>query len=405
MHCNWRVSVLAKNLALAGFLFCLALLIYKCKNPKIATDYYVIQPVATHENGNGFVGSATCIQCHKNIYDSHINTAHFKTSARADSLSIKGSFKEGKNTFTFKDRAVFTLTETNSGFYQRANFIHNQLELESFYLPIEIVFGSGTKGQSYLGWEDDQLFQLQTSYFTPADRWANSPGLENLRAKRPVVARCMECHSTFAKNTGINKSGNRYDRNNIIYGIDCERCHGPAAKHVGYQQKNPKVKTAKYILKYQELSRQQRLDACALCHSGGNRAAIKPPFSFLVGDELNKFYHPHQEDNNVTLDVHGNQYGLLTSSACFKNSPKMDCTTCHNPHENERGKSKNFNLKCISCHSQSNNSCKNEHQQTDTSMTDCIACHMPLVPSKSMVIQIDSVKTAVKVRTHNIAIY
>jgi hypothetical protein len=37
-------------------------------------------------------------------------------------------------------------------------------------------------------------------------------------------------------------------------------------------------------------------------------------------------------------------------------------------------------------------------------MTDCIACHMPLVPSKSMVIQIDSVKTAVKVRTHNIAI-
>ena len=405
MRRYWRASILAKNLVLGGFLFCLVLLIYKCKNPEIASDYFAIPPVATHWNGNGFAGSTTCIQCHSDIYKSHINTAHYKTSARADSLNIKGSFKTGENTFTFKDRALFTMIKTDSGFYQRSNFIHNQLELARFNLPIDIVFGSGTKGQSYLSWQDDELFQLQASYFTPADRWTNSPGLENLRAKRPVVARCMECHSTFAKNTSPDKRGNKYDQNNIIYGIDCERCHGPGAKHVGYQQKHPEAKLAKYMLSYKDLTRQQRLDACALCHSGGNREAIEPPFTFLAGDNLKDFYHPHKEEGSGSLDVHGNQYGLLTNSACFKNSPKMDCTTCHASHENERGKSERFNLKCISCHSQSTSSCKKEPQQTAISMTDCITCHMPLTPSKSMAVQLDGIKTSVNVRSHFIAIY
>ncbi len=403
MHRYWRLRSLAKNLLLSALLFCLLLIVYRCKNPEIASDYYAIEPIAVHGNGGAFAGSASCIACHKDIYDTHVHTAHYKTSALADSSSIKGSFKTGENTFTFNDRAVFTMIKTDSGFYQRANFIHNQLEL--FKLPIDIVFGSGTKGQSYLSWEDDKLFQLQASYFTPENRWMSSPGLENLRAQRPVVARCFECHSTFAKNITPNGRGNQYDKKNIIYGIDCERCHGPAAKHVGYQQKNPKTRMAKYILKYKELSRQQRLDACALCHSGGNRAAKEPPFGFLVGDNLDKFYFPHEEDDEDTLDVHGNQYGLLASSACFKNSPQMDCTTCHNPHENERGESELFNLKCMSCHSQSTISCKEEDTHANTSMTDCITCHMPLTPSKSMVIKVDSTKTAVKVRTHNIAIY
>lgn len=403
MQQYWNKPSLPKNFLIVIMLFLLVLTVYKCKNPEIASDYFVIESIATHRNGSGFVGSATCIPCHREIYITHTNTAHYKTSSPADSLNIKGNFKTGENTFILNDRVLFTLMETDSGFYQRGNFVHNQQEL--FNLPIDIVFGSGTKGQSYLSWKNDELFQLQASYFTPADSWTSSPGLKNLRVQRPVVAGCFECHSTFAKNSGTDKKGNRYDRGKIIYGIDCERCHGPAAKHVGYQQKNPKANTAKYILEYTELSRQQRLDACALCHSGGDRQAIEPPFSFLVGDDLDKFYRPSEVEINDSLDVHGNQYGLLASSDCFKNSPKMDCTTCHNPHKNERGDSENFNRKCMNCHSQTDISCKKDVEHMDISMKDCINCHMPLRPSKSMVMKLESTKTAVQVRTHLIDIY
>lgn len=376
--------------------------IYNCKNPEVASDYYIIEPVAVHENGKAFVGSTSCIPCHTDIYNTHINTAHFKTSALADSSKIKGSFELGKNTFTLNDRVMFTMMATDSGFYQQANFIHNQLEL--FNLPVDIVFGSGTKGQSYLSWENDELLQLQTSYFTPANRWTSSPGLKQLTSPRPVIARCFECHSTYAKNSTPDKKGNRFDKNQIVYGIDCERCHGPSAKHVGYHQKNPDAKLSKYMAKQGMLSKQQRLDACALCHSGG-RKQIQPPFSFLVGDDLNKFSISDTKENETSLDVHGNQYELLTSSACFKKSQIMDCNTCHDPHKNERGNNQVFNQKCIGCHTLPEISCKIDQRTMNAQMANCISCHMPLIPSSSMVMQLDSIKAAVEVRTHLIDIY
>jgi hypothetical protein len=43
--------------------------------------------------------------------------------------------------------------------------------------PFDIVIGSGRKGQTYLYWKDDKIFQLPVSYYTPTDSWVNSPGL------------------------------------------------------------------------------------------------------------------------------------------------------------------------------------------------------------------------------------
>ncbi|MEL6919036.1 MAG: multiheme c-type cytochrome [Bacteroidota bacterium] len=395
-------SIDFKSFLIGTGLFMVAFVIYKCKNPEVASDYHSIEPVAIHKNGKAFAGSASCIPCHAHIYDTQINTAHFKTSALADSSKIKGSFELGKNTFTLNDRVQFTMMATDSGYYQRANFIHNQLEL--FNLKVDVVFGSGTKGQSYLSWDKDALLQLQTSYLTKADRWTSSPGVKELSSPKRATGRCIECHSTYAKNTTSNIAGNGFDKDQIIYGIDCERCHGPSAKHVGYHQKNPTAKVSKYMVKHKALSRQQRLDACALCHSGG-RKQIRPPFSFLVGDDLDKFSIPGTKEDNTSLDVHGNQYELLTRSLCFEKSEKMDCSTCHDPHKNERGNTRVFNRRCIGCHTLPEVSCTIDGQTMNTQKDNCISCHMPLIPSSSMVMQLDSVQTAVEVRTHLIDIY
>jgi len=61
------------------------------------------------------------------------------------------------------------------------------------------------------------------------------------------------------------------------------------------------------------------------------------PFTFKTGDKLSSFRMPnHRPIDSTTIDVHGNQYGLLTASACFKKSEALNCTTCHNAHENQR---------------------------------------------------------------------
>ena len=42
-----------------------------------------------------------------------------------------------------------------------------------------------------------------------------------------------------------------YDKVQILYGIDCERCHGAASEHVAFQQAHTEEKTAKYIIRHE----------------------------------------------------------------------------------------------------------------------------------------------------------
>src|SRR5690606_1855563 len=106
-----------------------------------------------------------------------------------------------------------------------------------------------------------------------------------------------------------------------------------------------------HIVNPARLTRQQRLDNCALCHSG-IRDNIMPAFTFMVSDKLDDFSFPsYAADSAATLDVHGNQYGLLTSSKCFEMSD-MDCSSCHNVHVKETRKLEVFSSRCMNCHKQ-----------------------------------------------------
>src|SRR6185295_17882311 len=120
-----------------------------------------------------------------------------------------------------------------------------------------------------------------------------------------------------------------------------------------FQSSHPDEKQAKYIVNPAVLNRQQKLDNCALCHSG-IREMTRPSFSFVVGDKLDDYSLPDYElDSVAKLDVHGNQYGLLTASRCFKNST-MDCSSCHNVHRKEASSMELFSQRCMSCHTEAN---------------------------------------------------
>ncbi len=371
-------------------------------------SYVAITPIAQHHNGMEFIDSAICIECHKQIVEDHLETAHYNSLRPASVNTIKGSFEDGKNSFRLNDKVTFEMVAKDNGFYQQP--VINAQKTPFYSAKMDLVVGSGTKGQSYLMWNNNSLFQLQASYFTPTRSWINSPGApDQLAPARPVIERCLECHTTYAQNISGNKNSNQFHRKNIVYGIDCQRCHGAVSNHVKYHQQNPGKKTAKHILKYSTLSRQQRLDACALCHSGLRSKTTERAFTFMIGDTLENFSFPDYDESSLEeLDVHGNQYGLLKASACFKSSNTLDCTSCHNPHKKERGQLLSFNQKCINCHRSQNNPvvCSEDQTQTQHMSNNCVQCHMPLVNSKSMKIQFKEDKEiSVKVRTHLISIY
>lgn len=353
---------------------------------------------------NLYAGSAACITCHKSIYDSFIGTAHYMTSRAAAEKFIKGSFEEGKNRFAYNQFIEVRMEKRDSVFFQTAYINGAPSHSES----MDIVVGSGRKGQTYLYWKENALFQLPISYYVPAKSWCNSPGFPMATPKfsRNVSGRCLECHGSNAVIEDYDNVS-YFDRNSIVYGVDCERCHGPAAAHVDYHSKNPLDKEAKFLFVEKQLSRQQNLDVCALCHAG-IRTATKPAFSFKTGDKLEDFSLPkYDADTAAMLDVHGNQYGLLSSSKCFKNS-QMTCSSCHNVHGEEINQPALFSQRCMNCH--------NGHVQKECTVkpvaglvlsNNCIDCHMPSMPSKAIFLQVaDASKSSADfVRSHRIAIY
>lgn len=251
---------------------------------------------------------------------------------------------------------------------------------------------------------------MPITYFTAANTWSNSPGFpDKVIFNRLITSRCLECHTTYAKTISIEgKEPEQFDRKQMILGVDCEKCHGPAAKHVEFQMQNPRERTAKYIINPATLTRLQNLELCALCH-GGRMQKIKPSFEFTAGDKLSDFFMVDTTAPNPdNIDVHANQYGLLRASECFKMSATLTCNTCHNTHENERGRTTLFSERCMTCHDKEHGTfCKLNSLTTASLKKNCIDCHMPLKSSRNIAVMLpgEAFATAALIRSHYISIY
>jgi len=125
-------------------------------------------------------------------------------------------------------------------------------------------------------------------------------------------------------------------------GLQCAKCHPDAADHA--KQRGPSRWT-----------RAESMKLCKECHGGVPGAREPAP------------------------DVHGNQVGLLEMSRCFKASPNLTCTTCHDPHRAER-RVEVLSGKCVQCHEQQK--CKQARDGQG-----CVGCHMAEQKSRKIVFQ------------------
>lgn len=359
--------------------------------------------------GDAYAGAATCIKCHKSVCDAYAFAAHGRTSAMATQDAISGSFTPPGNRFSYGPGMEVTMEKRDSGLCQVATIDGKEVAHR-----FDVVIGSGRKAQTYLYWQGDQLFELPVSYFVMTHSWANSPGFPTDRVwfNRTIPIRCFECHSSYIqKKPAIRVDAfnqiDQFARTQVVYGIDCERCHGPAVQHVSWQEEHPQEKEARYITRYAALSRQQRLDVCGSCHSGTHTMA-RSAFAFKPGDRLSDYYYPESRISATpaTMDVHGNQTQLLMASKCYLKSETLVCTSCHDTHKKERDDVALFSGRCMSCHQ------VGTHKQIDSLSTNvlaanCIDCHMPARASKVITLQTEGQKDPVadKVRSHFITIY
>lgn len=358
-----------------------------------------------NDKAEAYAGSKKCVNCHKDAYEGFLHTAHNITSQPVSSKTLMGNFSFPDNVLLYSYYSRLAMQRTDSGFYQVA---YNRAAEVNRY-RMDIIIGSGVRGQSYLSWQNNQLLQLPASYFTTAHEWVNSPGFSVYAPafNRLVSTRCLECHMTYIKDTSADKLLlGRFDKAQLMYGIQCERCHGSAEKHVLYHEEHPDEEKAKYIFNVAAMTRQQKINLCAYCH-GGMRTGNTPPFGYEQGDTSTHLPVANVVKSNEELDVHGNPYGLLAASKCFTLTQTLQCNTCHNTHQEERGNLALFSTRCMQCHTEGSPSfCKMKHLPLSVLEKNCIDCHMPVKKSRMLTVENDNEKNMpATLRSHLIAVY
>lgn len=182
-----------------------------------------------------YVGDEACARCHQDKSDSYDKTARHITSQVANKNTIVGTFGLGENVMTTTNKNLtFRMDEKGDEFFQTAMWSSAEGSAARTRTErLDLVIGSGGKGQTYLYWRDNQLFQLPVGYSTVLHRWIISPGYIEGQAdfERPIIPRCLECHATYFKTVFPDPGIHLYDTKNFVLGISCERCHGPGRRH------------------------------------------------------------------------------------------------------------------------------------------------------------------------------
>lgn len=366
--------------------------------------------------GTDYAGSESCIQCHKIESEMALKSSHFKATAPAILGNVAGDFDSKNHTFIYDKNTKLVMEKDGDSLYQ----VLYKNGKETARYKFEIVFGA-KHAQTSVYWKDGNTYELPISFYHSINNWATSPGFpaDKPYFDRMVMKDCYACHSSNISSRTVDQSSadknfmsmevvDVINKKTIVYGIDCERCHGPAKKHVDFHLKNPNAKTANSIVSFKSLDRQQRLDACALCHAGNDGMKLKSRFDFKPGDHLSDFYRETKSINDTAqFDVHGNQFRLMAQSKCFINSEKMDCITCHNPHENASKNMASYSKICMSCHQTSKHTDKTLKSVSGSLADNCVECHMPKKPSNAISFQLSNSKELSNyiLRTHKIGIY
>jgi hypothetical protein len=383
-----------KTILVISILTGLVIFLIRCSDKDVSSN---------DPRGPLYAGANACGDCHKDIMSAHMGSHHYKTSAKTSYDELKKLIGSANNEIHYSNSGKVHVEKKDSQFYQ--SYIMEEKTERSEKL--DLALGSGEKAQTYAYWKNEQLLQLPLTYFTAMQSWTNSPGYPTTKPyfDRVILSRCLECHASYVSKTdfqtGPLQVSEKLAANTIVFGIDCERCHGPAAEHVQFHRDNPAAKQAKFIASIKSLTRQQQLDLCASCHSGNDLDVQRTLFAFRPGDTLSNFYLPYFGSGGSEPDVHGKQMQLLQSGKCFQLS-QMTCKSCHDTHLAKENKPVEFTAKCMSCHQDS------EHAlQLKADNKSCINCHMPLQVSKSLNFNngIETKTIPYLLRTHRIAVY
>jgi hypothetical protein len=311
-----------------------------------------------------YAGADACVSCHSAKVASQKATPMARNAMHADDSEILHShprltFDVGRYHYEIKTGGTHSAyTVTDGRHTETATLLW--------------AFGVGRAGQSYLFKKSDgNLYEARVTYFdtlksihfTPA-RALDSPKDVEEAMYRPLgaaeIARCFGCHTTAST------IGEKLDEKNLMLGVTCEACHGPAAKHVasaraalvaGVSDSAPAA-----IFNPAKLNPADSVDFCGACH--GSWWDVK--LSGVKG----------------TATARSQPYRLEQSKCWGKGDARLTCMGCHDPHKDLQTAPSAYDGICLSCHAAAaSEKPVSTHlgKACPANTKNCVSCHMEKV--------------------------
>ncbi|MBE2220624.1 MAG: hypothetical protein IAF02_03740 [Anaerolineae bacterium] len=259
-----------------------------------------------------FVGSETCAECHQEMVDVFMNSAHpYLLTEVVDGQAPEFPFSEVSDPpegYTWDDIAYVI-----GGYHWKARFI----DQDGFVI-------TGDAAQYNLANDDLEVGDAWVAYQSGEEEFPFTEG---------------SFHTT-----AYSLSGNQNDLPGLMGtwaedGVQCEECHGPGSQHVNHP-----------------MSFDMKIDrdakACADCHSNGTVGVVEASNGFI---ENHQQYDELFQSKHAVLDCvqcHDPHVGVVQLREANEQAVLTTCENCHFQEEKVQNNDihERINVKCVDCH-------------------------------------------------------
>ncbi len=230
-------------------------------------------------------------------------------------------------------------------------------------LSVPIRWAFGVRSQTWVFEYQGHFYESLVSYFAPIHGLDVTIGDNSIRPQTLIEAfgrelsdfetkSCFQCHATRAVD------GDRLQLDHMIAGVQCERCHVGAERHL---ESITHGKTDAIPQKLGQQTPEEISNFCGQCHRTWERVVRD-----RLRGEINVRFQPYR----------------LANSKCYDGGDKrMSCLTCHDPHHDVVRGSAAYDAKCQACHGAgaANGRAAAKVKSCRVATSRCSECHMPKV--------------------------